>query len=621
MKSMAVKVVIFDFDLVNMKPLEYIQNILARLPHKPGIYKHFDAEGTVIYVGKAKDLKKRVSSYFNRKNYENGKTRLLVKKIADIEWIVTPTEQDALLLENNLIKEHWPVYNILLKDDKTFPYIVLKKERFPRVFSTRRVMNDGGEYFGPFTSIRSMRTVLDLCKKLYPIRSCSLTLSEKNIKAKKFRVCLEYHIGNCHGPCVDKQSEDDYDLSIKSIRHVLKGNLSVVRDVLKGQMESASISLAFEDAEVIKSKLSSLDKYQAKSTVVHPKINGVDIFTIVGDGSFVYVNCLLIVSGAIIRGSSFEVKRKLESSNTELLQDSIPLIREKFKSTSKEIYTSIPVKVALENVKFSIPLKGDKKRLVDMSEQNARLFMKDRQKHQEQIDPEAAVNRLMDNMQSDLRLTTQPRHIECFDNSNLQGTNPTSACVVFRDGKPSKRDYRNFNIKTVEGPDDFASMREAVYRRYDRLHRESGEEGLPQLLVIDGGKGQVSHAMEAIEELGLRGKIAVVGIAKRLEELFFPGDSLPIYLDKRSSTLKVIQNMRNEAHRFSLAHHRKRRSKSSTQSVLDNIPGVGEATKRKLLIEFKSVSGIQKADLESLKKVCSDRVAMEIIKALKGGSL
>jgi excinuclease ABC subunit C len=567
-----------------MKPLEHIQNILARLPNKPGIYKHFDAEGTIIYVGKAKDLKKRVSSYFNRKNYENGKTRLLVRKIVDIQWIVTPTEQDALLLENNLIKEHWPVYNILLKDDKTFPYIVIKKERFPRVFSTRRVMNDGGEYFGPFTSIRSMRTVLDLCQKLYPIRSCSLSLTEKNITEGKFRVCLEYHVGNCLGPCVGHQAENDYELSIQSIRHVLKGNLNVVRKVLRFQMNLAVKDLAFEKAEVIKSKLNSLDKYQAKSTVVHPKIDGVDVFTIVGDDSFAYVNCLLIVSGAIIRGSSFEVKRKLGQTNAELLEASIPLIREKFNSSSREVFTSILVNVALENVTFSMPLKGDKKRLIEMSEQNARLYMKDRQRHQEQIDPEAAIDRLMATMKADLRLTRQPRHIECFDNSNLQGTNPTSACVVFRNGKPAKRDYRNFNIKTVEGPDDFASMKEAVYRRYNRLYRESGEEGLPQLIIIDGGKGQVSHTMEAIDELNLRGKVAVVGIAKRLEELFFPGDSLPIYLDKRSPTLKVIQNMRNEAHRFSLTHHRKKRSLSSTASILDNIPGVGEATKRKLLI-------------------------------------
>lgn len=600
-----------------MKPLEHIQNILARLPNKPGIYKHFDAEGTIIYVGKAKDLKKRVSSYFNRKNYENGKTRLLVRKIADIQWIVTPTEQDALLLENNLIKEHWPVYNILLKDDKTFPYIVIKKERFPRVFSTRSVMNDGGEYFGPFTSIRSMRTVLDLCQKLYPIRSCSLSLTEKNIAGGKFRVCLEYHVGNCLGPCVGNQAEDDYDLSIQSIRHVLKGNLNVVRKVLKSQMNLAVKDLAFEKADGLKSKLNSLDKYQAKSTVVHPKIDGVDVFTIVGDDSFAYVNCLLIVSGAIIRGSSFEVKRKLGQTNSEMLEASIPLIREKFNSNSREIFTSILVNVALGNVTFSIPLKGDKKRLVEMSEQNARLYMKDRQRHQEQIDPEAALERLMDTMKSDLRLKSQPRHIECFDNSNLQGTNPTSACVVFRNGKPFKRDYRHFNIKTVEGPDDFASMKEAVYRRYDRLYKEAGEEGLPQLIIIDGGKGQVSHAMEAVEELNLRGKVAVVGIAKRLEELFFPGDSLPIYLDKRSPTLKVIQNMRNEAHRFSLTHHRKKRSQSSTESILDNIPGVGEATKRKLLIEFGSVSKIKNASLEDLKTVCSDRVSQQIISFFK----
>jgi excinuclease ABC subunit C len=592
-----------------MKTSKHIQNIIARLPHQPGVYKHFDDAGEIIYVGKAKDLKKRVSSYFNRNSYENGKTKLLVRKIRDIEWIVAPTEQDALLLENNLIKEYRPIYNILLKDDKTFPFIVLKDERFPRVFSTRQ-MSIKGEYFGPFTSLKSMKTVLDLCKKLYPIRSCSLNLSEKNISNKQFRVCLEYHVGNCLGPCVDKQSEGDYNTSIQSIRHVLKGNLAVVRDLLKKEMKEAVKGLAFERADSFKAKLKSLEKYQAKSTVVHPKIDGVDVFSIASDGSAGYVNFMLIVSGAIVRGSTFEVKKRLGESDSTILEAAIPLIREKYSSGSKEIFTPFKVDLAISGVSTFVPAKGDKKRLVEMSEKNARFFMKDRQKHQEQIDPEAATNRLMDTMQTDLRLIEHPRHIECFDNSNLQGTNPTSACVVFRDGKPAKRDYRNFNIRTVEGPDDFASMREAVYRRYKRLLDE--EKELPQLLVIDGGKGQVSHAMEAIEELGLRGRITVVGIAKRLEELFFAGDSAPIYLDKRSPTLRVIQQMRNEAHRFSLAHHRKRRSKASLHSELDEIKGVGPATRKKLMSRFGSVVKIREASLEELLEVTSRGVAIAI---------
>jgi excinuclease ABC subunit C len=595
-----------------MKASKHIQNILARLPHEPGVYKHFNGEGVVIYVGKAKDLRKRVSSYFNRKTYENGKTRMLVKKIEDIEWLVAPTEQDALLLESSLIKEHSPFFNILLKDDKTFPYIVLKKERFPRVFSTRRVTSDGGEYFGPFTSLRSMRTVLDLCKKLYPIRSCSLVLSKKNIDQKKFRVCLEFHVGNCLGPCVDKQSEEDYDVSIQAIRHVLKGNLSVVRQELQKELDVAVTGLAFEKAESLKTKLASLKLYRAKSTVVHPKIDSVDVFSVISDNSAGYINCMHIVSGAVVRGQTFEIKKRLDQTDLELLQSAIPLIRSRFESSSREIFTSFKVNVALPGVKFSVPLKGDKKRLLEMSDKNARFFMKDRQKHQEQLDPEAATERLMSGMQTDLRLKSQPRHIECFDNSNLQGTNPTSACVVFRDGKPAKRDYRNFNIRTVEGPDDFASMREAVYRRYSRLLREGGRESLPQLLVIDGGKGQVSHAMEAIEELGLRGEFAIVGIAKRLEELFFPGDSAPIYLDKRSSTLKLIQNMRNEAHRFSLAHHRKRRSKEAIASILDEVPGIGPATRDKLITHFGSAAKVIQASEEDVAKVATLKIAKAI---------
>ena len=597
-----------------MKPSDHIANLLKRLPNEPGIYKHFDSEGKLLYVGKAKDLKKRVSSYFNRKTYENRKTKVLVRKISDIEWIVTHTEQDALLLENTLIKKHKPTYNILLKDDKTFPFIVIKNEPFPRVVSTRQTMKGGGEYFGPFTSVRSMYTILDLCKKLYPIRTCSLSLTQKNIASEKFRVCLEYHVGNCLGPCVGKQSEEEYTKRIDSIRHILKGNLSEVKAELTKSMNSAVKDLAFERAEMLKSRLKSLEKYQAKSTVVHPTITNVDVFSIVSDSSAAYVNCMNIVSGSIVKGRTFEIKKQLSDREEEILQSAIPQIMDVFRSRSKEIFVPFMV-VTADGIKASIPKKGDKKRLLEMSEKNALFFMKDKHKQQEQVDPEAATTRLMQTMMADLGLREEPRHIECFDNSNIQGTNPASACVVFRNGKPAKRDYRHFNIKTVEGPDDFASMKEAVYRRYRRLSEEG--KSLPQLLVIDGGKGQISHAMEALEELGLQDDIKVVGIAKRLEELYFPGDSAPLYLDKRSSTLKVIQNMRNEAHRFSLSHHRKKRSKGALTSELDGISGVGPASREKLLMEFKSVAGVKKATREELLKVVNSRVASSILEYFK----
>ncbi|MAO46720.1 MAG: excinuclease ABC subunit C [Crocinitomicaceae bacterium] len=598
-----------------MKPSDYIANLLKRLPEEPGVYKHFNVDGELLYVGKAKNLKKRVSSYFNRKTYENRKTKALVKKIADIEWIVTHTEQDALLLENTLIKKHKPTYNILLKDDKTFPFIVIKNEPYPRVMSTRQTMKGGGEYFGPFTSVRSMYTVLDLCKKLYPIRTCSLKLTEKNIKAEKFRVCLEYHIGNCLGPCVGKQSVENHDKSIKAIRHILKGNLSEVREELEKEMMSAADELAFEKAEALKAKLKSLDKYQAKSTVVHPTITNVDVFSVVSDTLAAYINCMNIVSGAIVRGRTFEVKKKLDESDKEILEAAIPLIMEIFRSVSKEIYVPMKVSAKDSELKVVVPQKGDKKRLVAMSEKNAEFYMKDKHKQQEQVDPEAATIRLMQTMKADLKLKDEPRHIECFDNSNIQGTNPASACVVFKNGRPAKRDYRHFNIKTVKGPDDFQSMKEVVYRRYRRLTEEGAS--LPQLLVIDGGKGQISHAMEALEQLGLEGVIKVVGIAKRLEELYFPGDSVPLYLDKRSSTLKVIQQMRNEAHRFSLAHHRKKRSKGALHSQLDDIKGVGAANREKLLAEFKSVKGVKSASEVALGEVVGKRIAAAIVAHFK----
>lgn len=578
------------------------------------MYKHFNSDGRLLYVGKAKNLKKRVSSYFNRKTYDNIKTKTLVKKISDIEWIVTHTEQDALLLENTLIKKHKPTYNILLKDDKTFPFIVIKNEQFPRVVSTRQTRKGDGEYFGPFTSLKTMHVVLSFCTSIYPLmcnscRAYSLRFLKTASTPIKPRKCLAYQVGTCCGPALNKSEEEEYYKAIKSIRNILKGNLVEVREALLSSMIAASKNLAFEKAELIKSRLKSLEKYQAKSTVVHPTITNVDVFTIVSDSITAYVNCLNVVSGSIVKGQTFEIKKKLVDTEKEILESSIPLIRELFRSRSKKVY--VPIQLDVEDgLRVIVPQKGDKKKLVEMSLKNARFFMKDRHKQQDQADPEAARKRLMDTMKGDLGLKKEPRHIECFDNSNMQGAYPTSACVVFKNGKPAKREYRHFNIKTVEGPDDFASMKEAVYRRYRRLTEEG--ESLPQLLIIDGGKGQISHAMEALKELSIECDIKVVGIAKRLEELFFPGDSTPLYLDKRSPTLKVIQQIRNEAHRFSLKHHRKRRSKGALLSELDRIKGVGEVSREKLIDVFGSVKGVSEASLEDLKRVVNSKSAKNI---------
>ena len=602
-----------------MEKSPHIQRLLERLPNAPGVYQHYDAGGRLLYVGKAKDLKKRVASYFS-KTQDHGKTRLLVSKIADIKWLVTPTEADALLLENSLIKEHKPLYNIQLKDDKTYPFLVIKKERFPRVFPTRQMIRDGSEYFGPYPSVKTMHTVLDLCRKLYPIRTCRLPLTEENVAAGKFRECLEYHIGNCLAPCVGKQTEEAYEESIVAIRAILKGNLLDVQRLLEDAMGAAAAEFRFEDAARFKSRLEAVRRFQAKNTVVHPTIHNVDVFSIVSDSRAAYVNFLRIMNGSIVQGHTSEVKRRLGETDEAVLAAAIPLIRDKFGSESTWIYT--PFAVACDgmpaHITFHVPQRGDKRRLVEMSERNATFAMRDRQKQLEQTDPEQAVTRLLETAAADLRLQALPRHIECFDNSNIQGTNPASACVVFRDGKPAKADYRKFNIKTVEGPDDFASMKEVVYRRYKRLS-ESGE-GLPQLIVIDGGKGQLSHALEALDDLGLRGEIAIIGIAKRLEEIYFPGDSIPLYIDKRSSTLRLIQQLRDEAHRFSLAHHRKRRSKAALRSELDDIAGVGPATRRALLGHFKTVTAIREASEEALLTVVNKRVAAAILAHFRGAS-
>ncbi len=593
-----------------MRKSEHIENTLARLPHQPGVYQYFDADKRLLYVGKAKDLKKRVSSYFT-KQHQYGKTRLLVSKIHDIEWLIAPSEADALLLENSLIKEHKPLYNIQLKDDKTYPFIVIKKERFPRIFATRQFIKDGSEYFGPFPSVKVMHTVLDLCRKLYPIRTCALALTEDNIANQKFRVCLEYHIGNCMGPCVGKQTEEGYNESIAAIRYLLRGHLGEVVRTLEGQMAHAAETFRFEEAEQFKRKLAAVKKYQAKNTIVHTGIHDVEVYSIVQDARCAYVNFLKIQNGTITKGHTSEVRRKLGEEPKEILEAAIVQMRDKFGGDANAIYTPFEIDLPLNGVQFHVPQRGDKLRLVEMSERNAKFFMRDRQKQMEQTHPEAATQRLLETAKEDLRLSELPVHIECFDNSNIQGTNPASACVVFKNGKPAKSDYRKFNIRTVDGPDDFASMTEVVHRRYHRL--VTAGEPLPQLIVIDGGKGQLSHALEALESLGLRGKIAIIGIAKRLEEIYYPGDQHPLYLDKRSSTLKLIQHLRNEAHRFSLDHHRKRRSKAALHSELDEIQGVGAKTRLALMEHFKTVDVIRKASEKELLAVVHLKVARAIL--------
>tara|TARA_Y100001978_G_scaffold199836_1_gene214903 strand:+ start:1096 stop:2904 length:1809 start_codon:yes stop_codon:yes gene_type:complete len=587
-------------------PEEKISNILKTLPNKPGIYQHLDKNGKILYIGKAKDLRKRVSSYFT-KGHDSARIRVMVSKIADIQTIITETEFDALILENNLIKEYQPRYNINLKDDKTYPWICIKKEPFPRIFPTRNPVKDGSEYFGPYASVKVMKTVLGLIRQLYPLRTCKLNLSPEAIESGKYRVCLEYHIGNCKGPCEGLQSEEDYLKDVQSARELIKGHLTKVKQMLQEQMQIAATNLQFEEAQRLKEKFEIVDRYQAKSTVVNPGITNVDVFTVFSDAEFAYVNLLKIVDGAVLQSHTLELKKKLEESNSRILEMAIPELRQRFKSTAREIFVSHEVDLEIPEVKIHIPQRGDKRNLIELSLKNGRYFRLEKLKNIQIVDPDRHVKRLMKQMQQDLRMKVEPRHIECFDNSNIQGTNPVSACVVFKDGKPSKKDYRHFNIKTVEGPDDFASMYEAVFRRYRRLLDE--DEPLPQLIVIDGGKGQLGSALNALEDLDLRGKIAILGIAKRLEELYFPGDKYPLYLDKRSETLKVIQRLRDEAHRFGITHHRNRRSKGTFKSELSEIKGIGDESVKLLLRKFKSVKNIREASRENLEEVIGSKRA------------
>ena len=572
---------------------------LQTLPNTPGVYQFFDASGVVIYVGKAKNLKNRVRSYFN-KVHDYGKTNVLVKKIVEIKHIVVETETDALLLENNLIKKYQPRYNVLLKDDKSYPWICIKNERFPRVFQTRRMIKDGSEYFGPYTSIKTVYTLLGLIKGLFPLRTCKYDLSQEKIASHKYKVCLEYHLGNCKGACEAKEHEASYQENIITIREILKGNFKNSIAVFKNQMKSHADNLEFEAAQSLKEKLKILENYQAKSTIVNPKISNVDVFTIVSDESFAYVNFLQLSYGAIIRSHTMELKKKLQESDQALLELAITEIRQRFSLESKELYVPFEVNLG-PDFKITIPKVGDKKQLIDLSIRNAKYHRLDQLKQVKITDPERHEGRIMAQMKSDLRLSEAPTHIECFDNSNIQGTHPVAACVVFKNGKPSKKEYRHFNIKTVEGPDDFASMTEVVYRRYKRLLDE--KQPLPQLIIIDGGKGQLSASLKSLDALNLRGKIAIIGIAKRLEELFYPDDPIPLYLDKKSETLKIIQQLRNEAHRFGIEHHRNKRSKTALNSELESIVGVGEKTILELLKKFKSAQRVSFAALDELEQV------------------
>jgi len=574
------------------------KEIIKTLPDSPGVYQFVDKQGTIIYIGKAKNLKKRVNSYFT-KNL-TGKTAMLVSRIVDIKHIVVDTETDALLLENVLIKKYQPKYNVLLKDDKTYPWICIKKEAYPRVFLTRNVVKDGSEYYGPYPSVKTARTLLDLIHQLYPVRSCKLNLSQKNIQSGKFEVCLDYHIGLCKAPCVGLQLESDYLKNIKQIRQIIKGNFKEAVNFFKQQMQDYATRLEFEKAQEIKEKLDSLQNYQARSTVVNPAINNVEVYNIVSDAVNAYVNFLQIGHGAIIRSHTLELKKKLDETDKELLELAIVEIRQRFDLHTKELY--LPFKLGvLKDIKQTVPQKGDKKRLLELSRRNAVYFRLEKIKQLQLTDPDKHVNRLMKQMKEDLRLPVEPRHIECFDNSNIQGTNPVAACVVFKNGKPSKKDYRHFNIKTVEGPDDFASMAEVVERRYSRLLEEKSD--LPQLIIVDGGKGQLSSAVKSLKKLGLYGKISIIGIAKRLEEIYYPNDPVPLYLDKKSETLRIIQKARDEAHRFGITFHRKKRMNSTLQTELSQIPGVGNKTALALLKHFRSVKKIKEASLDELTNI------------------
>lgn len=587
--------------------------ILKTIPEDPGVYQFLSSDKSIIYVGKAKNLKKRVSSYF-QKNIKSRKTLNLIKNTKYVEHVVVHSESDALLLENSLIKKNQPKYNILLRDDKTYPWICIKNEPFPRVFVTRKLVKDGSQYFGPFTSFKTINTIMGIIKQLYSLRNCNYNLSSKNIEQKKFKVCLEYHLGNCLGGCEGKESLEDYEKNILAIKQILKGNVNESKRNFKKEMIKFSNNQEYEKAQKIKEKIQLLENYQSKSTVVSSKLNNIDVFSIISDSESAFVNFLQVAHGKIIRFHNQEVKKKLNEDDEKILSLMILSIREKYNSTSKNIISHINLENQI-NLKFIIPRSGDNKKLLDLSIKNAKAFRFERNKQTQLVDPERHINRIMEQMRLDLKMKEEPRHIECFDISNIQGTNNVASCVVFINGKPSKKLYRKFNIKTIDGQNDFGSMQEVVFRRYKRLLDE--KQDLPNLIVIDGGKGQLSSAVKSLKELDLDNKISVLGIAKRLEELYFPNDSIPLYLNKKSETLKVIQQLRNEAHRFGVSFHRDKRSKSSLSSGLDNIHGIGENTKNKLLKKFKSISKLKKADEKEIIDLIGKSKAEKVMNYLK----
>ena len=578
-----------------------LKPIVNSLPEKPGVYKYFDKEGVIIYVGKAKSLKNRVSSYFTKKHHDNFKTAVLVSKIVHLEYTVVDTEMDALLLENSLIKEFQPKYNIALKDDKSYPYIKVTKERFPRVFSMFNPVRDGSEYFGPYANKKVMYTVLELIKKLYPVRNCTYNLSQANIDAFKFKVCLEYQIGNCKGPCEAYQTEDAYNEGIRQIRHILRGNLHEVKEHLKMFMMDASRRLAFEEAQDFKNKLDSLVTYQSRSTVVSPVLGDLEVYSTSSTDKISFVNFLRVSHGIIVISRNVEIRKKMDETDEEILVHVMGEMRKHYGDDVKEIVLPMQLDWPDDRITITVPKVGDKKKLIDLSFKNAMLYKQEKLTQYEKLNPAVRVDRLLEQMKNDLHLKELPRHIECFDNSNFQGTYPVSACVVFKDGKPAKNDYRHFNVKTVVGPDDFETMKEVITRRYSRLRDEN--QPLPQLIVVDGGKGQLSHAVEALKTLGLYGQMAIIGIAKRLEEIYYPDDSVPLYIDKKSETLKIIQHMRDEAHRFGITHHRSRRDKGTLKTSLTEIPGIGPEKARQLLKEFKSITRIKDSSIETLAPV------------------
>ena len=590
-----------------------LEEKISILPDTPGVYMYYDSEGTVIYVGKAKNLKRRVSSYFNR-THDSLRTNLLVRAIADMSYIVVPTEQDALNLEASMIKEHQPRYNVLLKDDKSYPWIVVTNEPFPRVFMTRQRIKDGSKYYGPYTDAGSARATLDLVRHLYRIRSCRHLITPDYVKAGKGRLCLDYHLKRCGGCCTGLVSSEEYCSDIDRVRAILRGDVSELLDYLRGEMEKLSSELRFEEAQVLKEQYDLIRRYQAKSVIVSQTIGDVDVFGVHDEDDEAYINYMHIRHGAVVKSVTLEYRRRLDETVPQLLAYAMAEISETLGVVYDEVVVAEMPDCEMPDVRFSIPRRGDKAKLLEVSQKNARQHRVDKVKTIEKRDPSARTDRILERMRTDFRLSELPRHIECFDNSNIQGTNPVASCVVFKDAKPSKKDYRHFNIRTVEGPDDFASMKEVLTRRYSRLVNEG--QPLPQLIVVDGGKGELSAAVEALDDMGLRGTIAVVGIAKRLEEIYFPGDSIPLYIDKNSESLRVVQQLRDEAHRFGITHHRNRRSKGQAVSELDSIKGVGEKTRTALLSRFRSVKRLREADLDAIAEVVGPAKASVVYAAL-----